>query len=443
VALQSSEGFVTLIFSAHLPTIVVAVLIALVVPQVVLTLWFVWIVRQRTREFLSRNDTRRNSVTVPAEVILCLRGCDPTLDDVFAALAAQFHQAWRLRVVVDSEDDPAWQVAQAAVSRLEATGASWRESVIEPLACRPDRGSLKCASLRQALRSLAAETRVVALIDADSVVHRDWLLTMVDECLQPGVGAVSGNRWYSPEHDSTAAVVRAIWNAGALVQMTTFGIPWGGSLAVRREALDDCRWADVIETTLCEDTALAAPLAAAGWAYRFVPALLAIDRDNDIALGPLTRWITRQLLTARLHHPAWPLVATHGIATSLALAAATTGIAYGWLIGQTHAVWLFGTAFGAYELVNAGLLIAIAEAARTATCGRAAPPRSLTPDRHLRWLALIPMTQWVYGLAITRSMTARWIEWRGVVYMIDGSPPTAAVSVVPPPLVKPTPTPAH
>jgi len=435
---------VTPIVSSNLITIiVVAAFIALVVPQIVLTLWFMWIVRQRTREFLSRNELRSNAAKVPAEVILCLRGCDATLDDVFAGLASQSHQAWRLRVVVDSEDDAAWQVAQAAVAQLEATGASWWGSVIEPLNCWPDRGSLKCASLRQALRSLAAETRVVALIDADSVVHRDWLLTMVDECLRPGVGAVSGNRWYAPDHDSPAAVVRAIWNAGAIVQMTTFGIPWGGSLAVRREAIDDCRWADVIETTLCEDTALAKPLAEAGWAYRFVPALLAIDRDDDIALGPLTRWITRQLLTARLHHPAWPLVATHGIVTSLALAAATAGFAYTWLTGQRSATWLFVTALVVYELVNMGLLVVIAETARTAVHDRTSPPRSLTPDRCLRWLALIPMTQWVYGLAIARSMTARWVEWRGVVYTIDGSPPTATVSIVHPPLAKPTPTPAH
>lgn len=430
-------------FSLHLTGVVGAVFAVLVVPQVVLTLWFVWIVRQRTLECLSRSDTRHRSATVPAEVILCLRGCDPTLDNVFAALASQSHEAWRLRVVVDSEDDPAWQVAQAAVARREATGASWRESVIEPLCNWPDHGSLKCASLRQALRSLATDTRVVALIDADSVVHRDWLLTMVDECLQPGVGAVSGNRWYDPDHDSSAAVVRAIWNAGAIVQMTTFGIPWGGSLAVRREAIDDCRWANVIETTLCEDTALAAPLAEAGWGYRFVPALLAIDRDHDIAFGPLTRWITRQLLTARLHHPAWPLVAIHGITTSLALVTAATGVAYGWLTARDDAVSIFGMAFLIYELANVGLLILIAEAARTAVHDRPAAIRPLTPRRCLRWLALIPVTQSVYALAIARSLTAHLIEWRGIRYAIYGAPPTAAVRIVHPPQVEPTPTPVH
>ncbi len=431
------------VFGEGLTTIVAAVFVLLVVPQFALTLWFVKIVRQRTREFLGRNNSRHASAAIPAEVILCLRGCDATLEDVFAALAHQSHRAWRLRVVVDSVEDPAWQVARAAVARLEAHGASWREHTIEPLASRPDRGSLKCASLRQALRSLASETRVVALIDADSVVHPDWLLTMVDECLQPGVGAVSGNRWYDPDRDTPAAVVRAIWNAGAIVQMTTFGIPWGGSLAVRREALDECRWADVIETTLCEDTALAAPLAEAGWTYRFVPALIAIDRDADISFGPLTRWITRQLLTARLHHPAWPLVASHGIATSLALAAAVAGCLSAYFSGQTTVALLLGGFLVVYEIANLILLIVIAEAARSAVPGRSGPVRPLTPDRCLRWFFLVPVTQWVYAQAIARSITARWIEWRGVVYVIQQSPAGAEVSIVQTPLLKPSPTPAH
>lgn len=431
------------VFTGDLLTIVAGTFALLVVPQFALTLWFVKIVRRRTREFLGRNASRPASATVPAEVILCLRGCDATLEDVFSALARQSHRVWRLRVVVDSVEDPAWPVARAAMARLEADQAAWEGHVIEPLSWRPDRGSLKCASLRQALQSLDPETRVVALIDADSVVHQDWLLTMVDECLQPGVGAVSGNRWYDPDRDTPAAVVRAIWNAGAIVQMTTFGIPWGGSLAVRREALEACRWADVIETTLCEDTALATPLAEAGWAYRFIPSLVAVDRDADISFGPLSRWITRQLLTVRLHHPAWPLVAAHGIATSLALAAAAGGCLYAFLVGCDAVGLLLAGCLVTYELANLLLLIVIAEAARTAVHGRAVFLRPFTLDRCLWWFALVPLTQWVYAQAITRSINARWIEWRGVVYEIQRSPAGAEVSIVQPPLLKPSPTPVQ
>ena len=148
---------------------------------------------------------------------------------------------------------------------------------------------------------------------------------MVNECMQPDIGAVSGNRWYDPDQDTPAAIVRALWNAGAIVQMTTFGIPWGGSLAIRRKAMADCHWDDVIATTFCEDTSLAQPLARAGWKYRYIPSLTAIDRDASIRLAPLTRWIARQLLTVRLHHPSWPLVAVHGVSTSLALVVVIAG----------------------------------------------------------------------------------------------------------------------
>jgi len=392
---------------------------ALLVPQVVLTLWFARIVRLRTGEFVGRGTARHESAAIPAEVVLCLRGCDATLPDVFAALARQSHRAWRLRVVVDSTDDPAWPVAEAAVTRLAGEGASWNGHAVEPLAARPSRGSLKCASLRQALRSLAPETRVVALVDADCVVHVDWLHTMVDECLRPGVGAVSGNRWYEPVRGSSPGVVRALWNAGAIVQMTTFGIPWGGSLAVRREAADACGWVEEIESTLCEDTALAAPLARSGWAYRFVPALTAVDTDDDIGWGALTRWIARQLLTARLHHPAWPLVAAHGLGTSLVLVAGAAAALGAWAVGDHASCAVVAGAVLIYEVVSVLMVAIIAGAIRAAAAaaGRGIPPFSA--GRFIRWGALIPATQAVYAWAMAHAVTARSIEWRGIVYDVE------------------------
>lgn len=405
-----------------LNTLLVILLGALILPQAALTLWFVWIVRSRMRAFCGRDQLRATSAATPAEVVLCLRGCDPTLDDVFASLARQSHRHWRLHVVVDSEADPAWQAAHAAIARLTATSSpSWTGVVVEPLATRPTRGSLKCASLRQALRSLAADTEVVALIDADSIVHVDWLVTMVDECMQPGIGAVSGNRWYDPDHDCPAGVVRAIWNAGAIVQMTVFGIPWGGSLAVRREAMNDCKWLEAIEASLCEDTALAAPLARSGWAYRFVPALIAVDRDDDIAFGPLTRWIARQLLTARLHHPAWPLVAVHGIGTSLALAATLVGAVIAGAAGDRPTAASLLAFIGGYEAASLGLLLVIAAAVRGALAEAGKHVRPLDPARAAWWAALIPATQAVYAAAMATATGARSVEWRGIHYALSNS----------------------
>lgn len=398
--------------------ILAAALTGLIVPQAALTAWFIGMTRARTREFGRRAGGREAAAAVPAEVVLCLRGCDPTLADVFAALGRQRHRDWRLRVIVDSDRDPAWEAAHAAVRRLDADGAAWREATIEPLAERPTTGSLKCASLRQAFATLDPGTRVVALIDADSIVHEEWLVSMVDECTLPGVGAVSGNRWYDPVRDSLPGTVRALWNAGAIVQMTAFGIPWGGSLAVRREALEASGWADVIRTTLCEDTALAAPLSRSGWRYRFVPALVAIDEDDDVATGPLTRWIARQLLTARLHHPLWPLVAVHGLGTSLGLVATLVFcVAAGWR-GSWTAVAIAAGAAIAYEAISIGLLLAIESTVRRAVAAAGSGFRPARVGRLLWRCALIPVTQGVYAMATVAAIATRSIEWRGVVYEV-------------------------
>jgi hypothetical protein len=416
---------VTNLTDTQMAAVVAAVLGGMILPQIALTGWFAWMVRRRMKAPGDGALGRVAAAALPAEVVLCLRGCDATLEGVLEALSRQQHRDWRLRVIVDSEEDPSWTVAHTAVRRLEERGANWRQATIEPLAVRPTTGSLKCASLRQAFASLDPRSQVVALLDADSVVRQDWLVTMVEETMRPGVGAVSGNRWYEPVHDSVAGTVRAIWNGGAIVQMAAFGIPWGGSLAVRREALDATGWPEVIRTTLCEDTALAEPLARAGWTYRFVPSLIALDEDDDVALGPLTRWITRQLLTARLHHRSWPLVAVHGLGTSLALLAALACAAMAAWRSSWNAMGIALGAIAVYEVVSALLYLAIARTARVALGSMGSPLRPLWCRRGLWQVALIPLTQAVYGVATVLAVVTRSIEWRGIVYDVarfDGRP---------------------
>jgi hypothetical protein len=393
---------------------VVAALAALFLPQAVLTGWFVRLLARRPRAAPGPD-----AASTPAEVVLCLKGRDPQLEEVFVALAGQRHDDWRLRVVVDSTIDPAWEIAREATARLEREGlASWKTCTIEPLAGRPAAGSLKCASLRQALTTLDPATRVAALVDADAVVHDRWLPTLVDACLEERVGAVSGNRWYEPQDSSVAGNVRAVWNGGAIVQMAAFGIPWGGSLAIRREAMADTGWCDVITSTLCEDTALADPLARTGWRYRFLPMLFAVDTDDAETLRPLTRWIARQLLTARLHHPRWPLVAVHGLGTSLALGLGLLVALLAWRAGRGDLAGGVLAAVVAYEAASIGLLLSIALAVHRALIADGRPPRPLTLAR-AAWLgACVPLTQCVYAVATLRAVTARTVEWRGVVYEI-------------------------
>ena len=126
----------------------------------------------------------------------------------------------------------------------------------------------------------------------------------------------------------------------------------------------------------------------------------------------LATWITRQLLMARLHHPAWPLVLLHGLGTSLLLLLA---LAF-WLtlllrVGVVPAL-LLGVALLVYEL-GCGLLLLWIQA----EVARAIPLERLPLSLWLRWL---PLAQLVYGLAALRAVLARRLEWSGVHYRLQG-----------------------
>jgi len=421
------------------PTILGIAVIAVLAPQVVLVWTFARTVRQRlaATRLADAAGRREAAKQVPAEVVLCLRGADEGLEDVFASLAAQQHAAWRLQVVVDSRDDPAWEIAERSITAAEEAGtASWSAATLEPLAQRPQAGSLKCASLRQAIGRLAESTEVVALLDADTRPPAEWLATLVEAVRRPGVGAVSGNRWYEPAVVTPAAMVRALWNAGAVVQMTAFGIPWGGSLAIRREAIVESRLAEVIEHTLCEDTALAEPLRRAGWKYRFEPAIFSIQHDGDLALVSLTRWIARQLLTARLHHPAWPLVLTHAVSSSLVLIACLAAALAAAIDGAGVEASANLGLFAGYEIVSLLMALAIRRSVLSAVPTERLPAHVGTATAPA-WLGWIPLTQLVYATAALMAVAARSVEWRGIRYRIG----RGAVFPIEEPTLLPTPKP--
>ena len=105
-----------------------------------------------------------------AAVVLCLRGRDPFLEKCLELLLAQDYPDYQLQVVVDSRQDPAWEVAQALVERYGAERVH-----IETLDDRRDTCSLKCSSVTQAIERLDGSFQIAALVDADTMPHATWL----------------------------------------------------------------------------------------------------------------------------------------------------------------------------------------------------------------------------------------------------------------------------
>lgn len=337
---------------------------------------------------------------LPLEVVLCLRGADECLPRLLRSLAGQTYAGpWRLQVVVDSDADPAWPLLQPWLNRSDT---AWTELHCRTLQQRPSQGSLKCAALRQAFSDLHSESALVLLLDADIRFAEDGLQRCARACLKPGIGAISGNRWFAPPSPGLSELhlsswTRAAWNAGAVVLMTLWKIPWGGTLCVRRSVVEAGDWLELLRRGLCEDTGLLGPLRRLGLDYRFEPDLIMVDPDPAQPLLPLSRWITRQLLTARLHHPAWGLVALHGLSSAVLL-----------LLALLQGDW---AAALIYELGCVGLLCWIEQL--------------IQPQVSPHWLGwavgLVP-GQLVDGAATLAALLVRRISWRGVDYLVRFHP---------------------
>lgn len=385
-----------------------AVVLLLVLGQGWLVLGFVRALRTKRPPLLTDAQAPR------AAVILCLRGGDPFLTDCLHSLLGQDYPDFDVRVIVDHPDDPAHRIALHEIQRHKASNVS-----LEFLKERRDSCSLKCSSLLQVVGSLDDSYQFVAQLDADVVAHPTWLRELATALADEKVGAATGNRWYMPANPSVGALVRYTWNAAAAVQMYWYRVAWGGTLAVKTRVF---RETDVLEKwskAFCEDTMLYSVLKKMGLRIAFVPSLMMINRE-DCRLGDFFRWVRRQLLTTRLYHPAWPAVVGHGILSTLApLAALVVAVVALFTGHQAAAMWAV-IALAVYELSVAALLVPMELAVQRIAETRGEDSNWLTLADKLKCLAIMPVTQLVYPVALAAAAVARSTVWRGIAYQIKG-----------------------
>ncbi|MFO0013672.1 MAG: glycosyltransferase [Planctomycetota bacterium] len=348
-----------------------------------------------------------------AAVVLCLRGGDPFLNRCVEALLQQDYPCYRMIFIVDHERDPAMEILRSALEN-----ASMSNYELQLLSDPPGSCSLKCSSLIQAYRSLPDSTVILAQLDADTIPHPSWLRELATGLESDGVGAVTGNRWYAPEISSQGALVRHVWNAAAIVQMSWYRIAWGGTLAIKVSTIQQAKLDERWSQALCEDTMLSRQLARIGQRVEFAPNLIMVNRE-DCSLASFIPWVTRQLLTARLYHRAWPLVVVHGIASAAILVSGWFWVATLVFRGRYEHAGLLAIAMSVFQVALVLLVLWIGRAVESALA-RAGRRELWGQPSFARWLWIVTLTQWVYSWALLRCLVSRSTHWRGIHYRIGG-----------------------
>lgn len=367
--------------------------------------------------FARRLRRRRSSaavdIEIPATVILSVRGCDPSLEACIQGLADQDYQDWRLLIVADHPDDPGLSWIQSHLperlqSRTRFHVASEKD--------RLDTCSLKCNSLISACKVLAPQDEMVAFLDADTCPPQPWLKKLAAPFHDDKVGVVTGIRWYQPDDLARGSWVRYVWNAAAIVQMWFYGIPWGGSLAIRRRFLDEAQLLDVWQTTFCEDTPLPRALKHSGYRLEFATDLIVPNHESCKWRG-LSRWVARQLLTTRLHHASWGNVLGHAFLTVLLMVGSLIGLVVTWVQGDWVATSLMLGGIVLYQAVMVGLVCQIARAVETQWDQKERSGKTVSKGI---WglLVAISLSQMTYARGAWMAFWSTTVAWRGITYQI-------------------------
>ncbi|MGB3649728.1 MAG: glycosyltransferase family 2 protein [Rivularia sp. (in: cyanobacteria)] len=381
------------------------ILLVWLVIQMVLTLIFVFCLRSNKGNSVSDNQLPKTAV------ILCLRGADPFLPKCLKALLQQDYPQYDLKIVVDSQEDPAWLVAHNTVAECGATNVQ-----ISPLKIASTSCTLKCSSLIQAVSELNSSYKVIALVDADAVVHPAWLRELVTPLIHPKVGATTGNRWYLSEGKYWGTLVRYIWNVSAVIQMYLYGICWGGTLAIKTQVIHETQILDKWARAFNEDTMVQSVLAEYGLKIKFVPSLLILNRE-ECTLPGLMNWMKRQLLASRLYHPEWWLVVVNAVFSILLPNIILALIVLNLLFGERNTSVVL---FSCYSIYIFGLLlltVVVELTVRKAISYQKMMPK-ISPLLLIKSFIGIPLTHWFYGLALISSMSLSKVSWRNIVYRI-------------------------
>lgn len=378
------------------------------------------IARLFERHFLRQMEqqpTIADSISERVAVLLCVRGCDPSLRSSLISVLNQQHPNFEVHVVVDHRTDAAWEL----VHEVQRDHDSQRRMTIHELNSPSTTCGLKCSSLVQGLSSVSESVKYLVLLDSDVETHSTWIQELINPlATDETIGLVTGNQWFEPPAGSTVgALVRSSWNAGALVPTMFYKNPWAGTFAMRMEDVRQSNLTSVWKNSVVDDGPLRRVINSLNKRIHFAPSLIMINREN-CTFGYSQRWVTRMLTWSRLYEPTFGLTILHSLFSNTVMVATMIGL----LIGFWSSNFLLATLTLASLLVSGFLSVAAYLTVRRIvqlSCGlrrESLPP--LGAVRFSKLLLMVPVVQLVFGWACLRAVLARQVRWREITYLLHG-----------------------
>ncbi len=158
--------------------------------------------------------------------------------------------------------------------------------------------SQKVQNLMTAIEAFPDDVEVIAFVDADATIEREWLTLLVQPLQDKEVGATVGARFYFPHTLNAASLVEAAWiNFQIAFQGDhPLAMVWGGSNAIRRDTFEKSKVLQRWENATIEDHNLTHAVRDLKRKVHFVPDCIAITHTEKRTWKQVIEFTNRQMV---------------------------------------------------------------------------------------------------------------------------------------------------
>jgi hypothetical protein len=379
---------------------------------------------ENTRFFRSELRSRHCREVLPrVELFVPCKGTDLHFRRMVRAMLRQDYPTYGITFIVESPDDPAYAVLQPLVRQARTARARILVAG-HAVAC-----GQKVHNLLAATAGLDPAVELLAFGDSDIQPELNWLRRLVHQLGEPGVGVVTGYRWFLPRAGNRAAAVLAALN-GRLLSLLgghRWNAVWGGAWAIRREVFETLDIRGVWQGALTEDHPVWRAVRQAGLRVFFAPNCLVASEVHTTWAG-LVEFARRQYLLTRVYAPGlWWLALVGGLLSN--------GAFWGTLAVGLGLWWAGRPAWAAPATL--ALLYALNTA--QSWCRHRAVARRFPGHQQTLWRTTV-LDAWAHpilalvNLGLLLHSALGWeMTWRGIRYRLDGRGATRILARAPTP----------
>lgn len=382
-------------------------LAGLVIVQAMLLALQTWEHRRYVRSCM--RGVARHQPTGRVALFAPCKGLDLDFEANILALLRQDYDNYEVMFIIENTDDPAYPIIRRVMA-----DHPWVPTRVVVAGRATDSGQ-KVHNLRVATQHISARVQYLAFVDSDARPRPEWLRALVSRLERPGLGAVTGYRWFTPAKPTVANALVYSMNCDviSLLARSSHHLIWGGSWAIRRDMFEAIGLRAAWKGTLSDDLVASRLMRQLGLEVRFEPACV-VASPWDSTLSEAMSFIRRQYLVARLYTFDWWL---------FSLLAATF----------TNAIWLGNLGVLIWGLISGSpspwIPIAVSAVLYLVTVYRGWLRQDLVKTYFPHWqkasrrirgfdIWVNPLVELAHWIGVASAGVGRYVHWRGIGYHV-------------------------